>query len=220
MLVGAAGAAMGARAESEQIKTMHHDLQTAVKVENRGQRQRDYQTVEVFKGIDQTTEQGIMRKSQDRAELLSAFRARGKTEHKLTDRYFLTDAVYTVAYRSDGAVDLSDLCHRFRKPVFPVFLGRKQFLPAVDFMPEIVEAASFQEALLSRNSLEVIQQQMPEGMTPWFDTCTNTRVLMALPERSGNADEWEIVRNDFCFDPALRAFGARKEFRSYVEVGE
>ncbi len=85
----------------------------------------------------------------------------------LSSREWRADACFTVALwpRAEGAADLDAIAAALRRPRFALCLGRKSAPLGLPLDPEIVEAASFVEALAGRRAPEALADLPPAGGT-------------------------------------------------------
>jgi CRISPR system Cascade subunit CasD len=104
-------------------------LRMGVRVDQEGQVERDYQTA-----LD-------VRKADPRAN----------TDTVVSDRFFLSDAVFLVGLESRDLAVLRSLQSALERPRWPLYLGRKAFVPGepVRLQDGVREGASLVEALAS-----------------------------------------------------------------------
>jgi CRISPR system Cascade subunit CasD len=118
----------------------------AVRVDAAGRVMSDYHTA-------QSVAQTALKKKPPatRRELLLA----GDKETILSHREYRVDAAYTFALwaREEPRWTLQQLCSALDHPVFTLYAGRKANPLAWPLRPEIVEASTLVEALLTRKSL-------------------------------------------------------------------
>lgn len=107
-VIGMIAAGLGYRRdEDDQIQRLFK-LNFAVRVDQPGQLLRDYHTAKKYK------ENGDFERTY------------------VTNRYYLQDAVFTVALSSEDDSLLSDVITAVTKPYFPIFLGRRGLPPTAD----------------------------------------------------------------------------------------
>ncbi len=106
-------------------------LRMGVRVDNEGVPGYDFQTVgggNDDPGIAQArdTPKAIARRLSDRA----AGRLGNKGAISISNRYFLQDAVFLVGLEGDDVTALRALDRALRRPVFPIGLGRRSYVPS------------------------------------------------------------------------------------------
>ena len=142
-LLGLLAAARGLRrdAEAEQAE-LARTLRFAVRVESAGVPLSDYHTAQVM--APRRGQVYPTRKSQ----LRGAGGSRGgrdDLETILSRRDYRCDALYTIAawHEGDDPVnDLDRLAAALRRPVFPLYLGRKSCPPGLPLCPRVLAAPS------------------------------------------------------------------------------
>lgn len=98
-------------------------LQVAVRVDREGRKLRDYHTTgggEI--PAERLLEYGVKKYGVSRA-------GGGTPDTALSNRYYLSDASFLVAVGSADRVFLEQIAEALRSPVFPIFFGRKSFVP-------------------------------------------------------------------------------------------
>ena len=143
MLTGLLGNALGYdHRDADRLQTLQDRLRFAVRQDSPGERFHDYQTVDLG--------QSFMLAGwthQHRPEGRGG--ASGKETH-LRHRWYLADAVYTVALCLVSPVDkptLDDIEAALRHPERPLFLGRKACLPAAPVLLGRANEASLRDAV-------------------------------------------------------------------------
>ena len=116
-VLGLVAAALGiGRAEDARIRELAK-LRFGVRVDQEGQLLRDFHTA----------------------------RAQGIKNPSVTNRYYLSDAVFVAGLESDDAELLGHIAEALRNPVFPLYLGRRSCPPMgrsfLDIVPEPLEKA-------------------------------------------------------------------------------
>jgi CRISPR system Cascade subunit CasD len=91
------------------LESFARDLVMAVRVDREGRLMRDYHTAQNVRRADPT---------------------KGTQETVLSERFYLADADFLVGLKGDQAV-LEELDSALRRPVWPLFLGRKSFVPSL-----------------------------------------------------------------------------------------
>lgn len=124
-VIGLACAALG-RDRRESVEDLAA-LRMGVRVDREGMLLRDYQTAT-----------GVLVAS-------------GKPDFKRTvvsPRYFLSDAVFLVGLEGDDKELLEKVQRALQAPVWPIFLGRKSFVPSMPvFLPDGLSSLALEEAL-------------------------------------------------------------------------
>ncbi|MBQ8514160.1 MAG: type I-E CRISPR-associated protein Cas5/CasD [Ruminococcus sp.] len=67
----------------------------------------------------------------------------GKTAY-ITERYYLSDAIFLAALESENTVFLETLAHALKHPVYPLFLGRRSCPPTLPLLLGIREGTLMQ----------------------------------------------------------------------------
>jgi CRISPR system Cascade subunit CasD len=149
------------------------DLRIGVRIEQPGRLERDFQTA----------------RSRD-----------GATAMPLSYRFYLADAVFTVAVEGDHAL-LEGVREALRRPVFPLFLGRRSCPPAGKLDHGLHDGA-----------LSDVLRQAPWLASPWVqhshrDPHVTLTVVHDCPPGTPGSD---VVRDDpISFDPRHRQYGWR-----------
>ncbi|WP_209427659.1 type I-E CRISPR-associated protein Cas5/CasD [Pararhodobacter sp. SW119] len=161
-------------------------LRVAVAVFETGNHLRDYHTV-------QTIPSAVVRRPQARPDALAL--ARQGVNTTITLRDYRTGVLYGVALAGPGLEPISEALER---PVFHLHLGRKACPLSAPLAPQIVPAASPEEALG--------QLALP----PWHAGAA-ARTLYADPDMPGAGVAERIeTRHDMALDRHLWHFGARQ----------
>lgn len=155
-------------------------LKMAVRVDREGRLMRDYQTA-----------QNISRSNA----------TKGKLDTVLSERFYLADADFLVGLDGDRSF-LDELDGALRQPVWPLFLGRKAFVPAPPVVPALPKVEALHDGILH----DVI------GSFPWQKRHSGdkplAKSLRAIIETNNREDE---PRSDvpLSFISADRRFGVR-----------
>lgn len=119
-----------------------------------------------------------------------------KPEAVMSWRYYLQDAAFLVGLESDDEALLERLHVALREPVWPLYLGRKSYVPALPvFLPDGLQEGTLESVLARYPRLEGGGDE-------------RVRVVIDQEEASGE------VRMDVPLDFARRLFGVRY-VRSY-----
>jgi CRISPR system Cascade subunit CasD len=99
-----------------------HPLKMAVRVDREGRLMRDYHTAQHVRRADPT---------------------KGTQDTVLSERFYLADADFLVALEGDWAF-LQRLDAALRRPVWPLFLGRKAFVPCLPVAEGVADGGRIQ----------------------------------------------------------------------------
>ena len=141
-IVGLLAAALGIRRnEEERQNSLAASCSFAVRVDAMGVLLRDYHTTQVpsaKKGVTHYTRRSELAKKEELNTILSS-------------RDYRCDAAYTIAttVANDAPYSLEELASALLKPVFTLYLGRKSCPLATPLHPQIVNASTLRDALLS-----------------------------------------------------------------------
>lgn len=153
-VIGLLCAALG-RSRQESVDDLAA-LAMAVRVDREGLLAREFQTIGGGKPSKEFAEiHGLLYSAQHRQFIYEGSRAdgtRSRDPSKSTDiseRYYLADASFLVALGGDRPL-LEKLHHALENPVWPLYLGRKGFVPAepVLELPEPLRIGSTPEEVL------------------------------------------------------------------------
>jgi CRISPR system Cascade subunit CasD len=179
-IIGLLAAAKGRR-RTDPLEDLLN-LRIGVRIEQPGQLERDFQTA----------------RTRD-----------GGTSMPLSYRFYLADAVFAVAIEGDQAL-LDGLRHALRRPVFPLFLGRKSCPPAGKL-----------DHGLHDGDIEHVLATIPWLASPRVqrnhsEASAELTVVHDCPPGTAGA---EVVRDDpISFDPRHRQYGWRTVTRYPVTV--
>lgn len=123
-VLGLVGCALGMPRDDQETLEQLRSLRMAARVDRPGRVMRDLHTVGAgtFRGT-----------------LHSMWGLKGKTV--LTQRYYLSDAAFTVALGGDDADLLERIATALQNPVWPLFLGRRSCVPSTPVFLAIVAGA-------------------------------------------------------------------------------
>ncbi|WP_036534240.1 type I-E CRISPR-associated protein Cas5/CasD [Oceanobacter kriegii] len=165
-ILGLIGAAMGIEREDDAgQQQLFDELQIAVKQLSAGTLMRDYQTVQA--PSTDKKHRHFTRKSELSVDKLNTV---------LSSRHYRQDGIWIVAvYLKDGAQNLTlkQIQEYFKRPVFPLYLGRKSCPPALPLMPTLVTTDSLKQALdtkfpdVTATTLEVEEERSGKGKSTW-----------------------------------------------------
>ncbi|HTV81617.1 MAG TPA: type I-E CRISPR-associated protein Cas5/CasD [Acidobacteriaceae bacterium] len=160
-LVGLLGAALGLRRDEDAAQQALIDgYRFAMKVESAGTPLRDYHTVQAPPARKNVVYRTRARELETRQVL----------ETLLSMREYRCDALAVVAVEALVAArwTLGELAGALRRPVFPLYLGRKSCPPALPLAPQMVQAANLREAFAARQrSLLALVREFGETDTDW-----------------------------------------------------
>lgn len=149
-----------------------------------------------------------------RGESYGVYKADGtRGETVLSNRYYLADADFLVGLDGDDEGLLARLDRALAEPVWPLFLGRKSFVPSVP--PRLPDAGSRGPGLRATTLVETLTSY------PWFREAARPReeapasLRLVLDADAATGDE---VRQDvpLCFESARREFGLRHVKTKFV----
>jgi CRISPR system Cascade subunit CasD len=148
------------------------NFQMGVRVDSPGRVAIDYQTAQpVWRGSDSTT---------------------------VSERYYLSDARFLVGLQSDDNKWLRRLENSLRNPVWPLFLGRKSFVPS---LPLYLEPSSLREGELE----EVLRNE------PWrWLTSKEKQAVEKSPPRLRLTIETDVPREGVATNDSPRDFSRRR----------
>jgi CRISPR system Cascade subunit CasD len=177
------------------------DLRMGVRVDRPGVLRRDYQTAG-----------GTHRKG----ERYGVAKANGAPpDTVVSERYYLADAQFLVGLESDDRTLLQRLHDALKEPVWPLYLGRKSYVPGAPvYLPDGLRDASLEEALQNypwlartRQEADWMREQVKAGRAEPL------RLVLDVPAGSAEPLRDELVRHDVPLDFAARLFTIR-----YVQV--
>lgn len=135
---------------------------------------------------------------------LEVYKAGGGTKDtEVSRRYYLADALFLVGLESEEQALLERLHHALRAPVWPLYLGRKAFVPSLPiWLPDGMRPG---EALL-----EALQRYpyLGRGDPP-------ERLRLVIEDPQG-----EAVRPDLPLSFAARTFAPRRARTDWVRLGQ
>ncbi|GAB3430795.1 type I-E CRISPR-associated protein Cas5/CasD [Actinophytocola sediminis] len=132
----------------------------------------------------------------------------GSAAMPLSYRYYLADAVFAVAV--EGPAELLDgLREALRRPVFPVYLGRRSCPPA-----------GVLDHGLHNGDVATVLESLPWLASPAVQQAAGSTVVLTIHrDCAPNTPGCEVVRDDpVSFDPAHRQWGWRSVTRYPVTV--
>ena len=214
-LIGLCAAALGIeRSEEERQAELARCFRFGIKLELPGHPVRDFHTIQA-----PSTRRGI--RLRTRRQELSA----KPLNTLLSYRDYRADSLAVIAAElSPGSAalwSLENLAQAFRKPVFPLYLGRKSCPPALPLSPQIVQTSGLREALdTPQRSLAALSTRKPEQ--PWPSRLDEfalrpreTRYLWERGMVPANDQSLEpsidFTRNDQPLSRARWQFGPRRE---------
>lgn len=127
----------------------------------------------------------------------------GKETMPLSNRYFLGDAVFLAALESLDGDFLAKILDHLRRPVFPLFLGRRSCPPAGPIPAEIVDL-SIEEAFLQTPWKAGASHRETRRHDPYIEV--ETRIDAA----DGSQGTERLRDVPISFDPAQRRHGWRE----------
>ncbi len=134
-------------------------LTMAVRVDREGTKLRDFHTIGGGEAPDWFCEMHGMKRNREGRFNYGVSKANGNTpDTALSNRHYLSDARFLVALGAEdstGAALLRECARALSEPVFPLFLGRKSFVPAEQVLHDA------KEPLRSGASLPAILESEP-----------------------------------------------------------
>jgi CRISPR system Cascade subunit CasD len=198
-VIGLIGAALGMHRHDDQRLARLARLKMGVRVDREGVLERDYHTVQ-----DVPTTDG--------------------TKHRTTvsQRYYLADAVFLVVLEDHEGDLLNDVHDAVTHPQWPLFFGRRAFVPARALITNGRPGTSLSGLGLSDMSIDALLTQHP-----WLENRHDVRrvqdkrrdrvALRAVVDCDPSDPDAEM-RYDvpLSFDPANRRFAARTVVTTHV----
>jgi CRISPR system Cascade subunit CasD len=210
-IVGLLAAAQG-RAREDPIDDLR-DLTVGVRTDEAGTLLRDYHTVSDYRGVPLPSAKVTAKGVQERTGSAT----------KVTERYYLQDAVFVVAVGGQGTL-LGALLEAMMRPAFPLALGRRACVPT---QPLVLKSADGQQAadspgLWMGDPLSVLK------LVPWQASAERVRRL-ERQEGGARAIDLSVVVDDptgddteadvpGTFDPAGRSFTERPVRHAWVSI--
>jgi CRISPR system Cascade subunit CasD len=119
----------------------------------------------------------------------------------VSHRHYLSDARFLVGLESDDIELLKDIELHLQRPVWPIFLGRKSFVPSV---PVSLPGGS----VMAGKALEQALMEYPFVRMREWERMPSDDLRMVIESRERVAGE--LTRNDVPLDFAQRRFGLRQ----------
>lgn len=185
MVTGLLGNALGwDHRNSAALDELQQNLRLAARCDRSGVLLRDFHTVDLgapFMRAGGWTTRGAVE---------SRGGGSAKEGTHIRERFFLADAVYTVALglrHARSAVTVSELERSLRSPARPLFLGRKCCLPSSPIFLASVEARSLRDALAQGHAIAKGRcRDAREAMSAWWpddDDDTEGILISVVDER-------------------------------------
>jgi len=170
------------------------DLKMGVRVDREGKLSKDFQTAQDI-----------------------AVASGGATQGMVSNRYYLSDAAFLVAL--EGASPLLKIIHnKLRLPEWPLFLGRKSYVPSEPpYLPDgLIESVSLNEALRGRPLMMTADQLKRLIKTADAGHSGKIRIVFETSDRTNE------IRNDQPVSFALgrRMFRQRYVVTEYADIAE
>lgn len=177
-LLGLVCAALGIPREDEAALKALANLRMGIRVDREGKLSRDYHTA---------------------LQVLKA--GGGIKETEPSSRYYLADAAFLAGLEGEDLALLQQIQVALGNPVYPIFLGRKAFLPSypVQIPDGLREGTGLEDAL--RNYPYLGRDPMPDRL----------RVVIEFPEG-------ELMRPDQPLSFAERRFATRQVHNDFVSA--
>ncbi|MDK3256658.1 type I-E CRISPR-associated protein Cas5/CasD [Blastococcus capsensis] len=134
------------------------------------------------------------------------------TSLPLSYRFYLADAVFLAGLEGD-ATFLEGLADAIRRPVFPLFLGRRSCPPAGPLLPLVLDG-----------TLEEVFRDRPWAAAAWYRRSREVRNLpevrleTAVDAQPADVGAVSVRDHPVSFDPELRQYGWRSVAHGAVTV--
>lgn len=131
----------------------------------------------------------------------------GKGDTQLSKRAYLSDAAFWVALEGDKAL-LSQLQQALLNPVWPLFLGRKSYLPSypiVDSENALIEA-DLQTALQQAPRIQFSEATSSQEQSPYRKCVVETDELEFSEQRQDVPLSFEVEKRSFSFRLVLNTW--------------
>lgn len=204
-LIGLLGAALGLERDDDAAqRALTEGYRFAVKVESAGTPLRDYHTVQAPRTMKNV-------RYRTRAQELANRQVLGTL---LSEREYRCDALAMVAVEALATAQwtLEALAAALRRPVFPLYLGRKSCPPALPLAPEVMQAASLREVFAtwpSRWNLSELRLRPEDERYCWEDGM-----------EAGMVPDMQTMRLDQPLSRRRWQFAPRREWVHFERGGE
>lgn len=135
----------------------------------------------------------------------------GSRAFRLSERYYLSDAVFVAALEGDAAL-VEGVAGALREPFFPLYLGRRSCPPSRSVFLDLRPEAHLMEAI----------ERAEWQASDWWKRRTSSKTVrldVAIDSDEEFAVDHEVVRDHpVSFDPELRQYAWRAVARGQVEV--
>ncbi len=174
-------------------------LRFGVRADRTGEVLRDFHTLSSL-----FDDSGDFRPGGGRLPTASGGYRSTETSTQVTERFYLSDACFVAGLEGEAKV-LSELDGALRRPIFPLYLGRRSCLPD----------APVRLGVHKGDLLQVL------GSIPWQGGASASRAAAlvqceaVLEDPEGDREFVDEVRS---FDPILRSYGRRRVRHHYLEV--
>lgn len=176
-VIGLLAAALG-RDRQEPVDDLAQ-LEFAVRVDHPGQLTRDYHTARNWFGKDKNSQ--------------------------LSDRYYLADAVFIVALASDDKGALEQLEAALRRPIYPLYLGRRSCPANPDLILGIRDG----------NAEEALRAETTWHAPRWVKESAGDLVSLAILRDARAGEPADTLRDTpVSFNPEFRQYALRAVFRA------
>lgn len=192
-IIGLLAAALG-RSREQSLEDLQA-LKIAVRIDKPGVIIKDYQ---ITKAVAKPA------KNKKSFSFSSFYELSDKDmESTLSDRYYLSDAVFVAAIESDDKELLQHLEQAVKSPVYTLFLGRKSCPPTMPLCLGIREGSCLESLKMEESHLRK-GEKVPEKMRIIYeDNVGGTAVIKDSP---------------ISFDSCNRSYGYRKVSQTYLEM--
>jgi CRISPR system Cascade subunit CasD len=203
LMTGLLGNALGYdHSESETLEALQRRIRYAVRQDRRGERLRDYQTVDFSKPYMDDARAWTTR---GELETRKGGSASSGTHIRLRD--YWANAAYTVALTLDPAEaspGLDDVARALQHPERPLFIGRKTCLPAEPLLLKRTSQAQLIDALADLEAAPFPEDTPPQTTCAvWWPTSPD-----------------EDRRDDFVKEDMRRPVTDRRDWTNQIHVGQ
>ena len=187
-VIGLISASKGFRRDDVSNLNRLNELDFAIRVDQNGNLMKDYH---------------IARKYKKNGDFERTY---------VTNRYYLEDAIFTVAISHEDDIFVDEILHALKKPYFQTYMGRRALPLSYDFILDITEKGTI-------DSLRSLDWQASD----WFKKKYKNEEKVAL-ELYADSDLLEDIKGNLRKDRVLsfsqkdRKFGFRYESRIWVHV--
>lgn len=196
-VLGLVAAALG-RARTDPIDDLVR-LRFGVRADRPGEVLRDFHTLSSL-----FDHRGRLAPGEGRLPTASGVYRSAATSSQVTERFYLSDACFVAALEGEPSV-LADLAVALRRPVFPLYLGRRSCPPDAPVCLGVYEG----------DLLDVLTSISWEGGVNVHRSAAVVTCEAVIEDTNGDRELVDQVRS---FDPVLRSYGRRPVRHHYLKV--